>query len=111
MTLCFRINVTHTFLAGGKVEPFIIKDGLDEDENAELTTIRTGSSTFQGKATAGVLAGGTPLRKSFIHDGQTWNPVAPLPTQRVSPVCSILEMDDGEVRTFHVFRASALQQF
>ena len=92
----FRINVTHIFFAGGKVEPFII--GVDDYyEDAEITTIRTDDG-FYGVVTAGVLTGGTALRKSYMFDGTTWVEAAAMPTQRVRPMCSLLEMDDGEVR-------------
>ena len=88
--------MTHTFFAGGKVEPFII-GGDDYSEDAEITTIRTDDG-FYGEATAGVITGGTALRTSYLVDGKTWIEAAAMPTQRVSPMCSLLEMDDGEVR-------------
>ena len=111
LPIIFRINVTHTFMAGGKVESFIITDGLDENEKAEFVPIRTVGNDTISTISAGVLSGGTASSKSFIHDGQTWKPVSPMLTKRATPACSLLEMDDGEVRKFQKCFSNLNRQF
>lgn len=93
----FRINVTHIFMAGGKVGPFIIKDNFDGNETAAFATISSDGDYFVSKANRSDSSGGTPLKKSYLFDGVTWINASPMPTQRVSPVCPLLEMDDGEL--------------
>ena len=80
------------------MEPFIIPEILYDDEVFGDTTVEPDGGTLHFiESTSGAVSGGTALRRSFIHDGQTWRNVTPMMTQRASPVCSLLEMDDGEV--------------
>ena len=47
--------------------------------------------------TDATIVGGTPLKRGYLFDGKSWRKTAPMMQQRVSPVCSLVEMDDGEV--------------
>ena len=89
--------MTHTFLAGGKVEPFVIEESLDDGQKLELSTIRSEENGFVQKVVEGAIGGAAPLTKSFMHDGRAWKKLAPMHTTRVSPACSLVEMENGEV--------------
>ena len=47
--------------------------------------------------TSGVYGGGTPLARTYLFDGNSWSKAEAMLEKRVSPVCSLVEMDDGEV--------------
>ena len=43
------------------------------------------------------VGGGKFFREAWIYDGSRWSPTEPMSSVRDNPVCSLVEMDDGEV--------------
>ena len=47
--------------------------------------------------------GGTNFGDAWIYDGSGWTAIEPMSSVRVSPVCSLVEMDDGEVFSKYLY--------
>ena len=84
-------------MAGGKVGPFFFKDNQEENETPEFVTISSNGDGFISRVSGRDSSGGAALSTSYLFNGVTWVKASAMPTQRVGPVCSLLEMDDGEV--------------
>ena len=100
----FRINSTHTFMAGGYAGIYALCDSL---RNAEMPkNDKSGDGNKRPSIcddpsispdSSQLFGGGVILDRAWIFDGFAWNELPPMSTTRDRPHCSLVEDENGLV--------------
>ena len=100
----FRINSTHTFMAGGYAGIYAL---CDSSRNAEiLKNFKPGDGNKRHSIwddpsvspdSSQLFGGGVFLDRAWIFDGLAWNELPAMSTTRDRPHCSLVEDENGLV--------------
>ena len=95
---CFRINSTHIFMVGGLSNTYELEDEFTDDVPKDVKGCPKDYPPYLVQEIEdNTVGGGKFFREAWVYDGFRWSQTEPMSSVRDNPVCSLVEMDDGEV--------------
>ena len=84
-------------MVGGLSNTYNLTDGFNDVPKDEKGCPTDYPAYLVQEVEDNAVGGGTYFKEAWVYDGSRWTTIEPMSSVRVSPVCSLVEMDDGEV--------------